>query len=263
MSGVDTTMRTGKVVVDWRFEGQVLDLKLNAPKANVLDREMMTELTQALEEHSGSDKIKAIVFRGEGRHFSFGASVPEHTRERVTGMLATFHRLLRTLMETERPSFAVVRGQCLGGGLELAALCHWIFASVDAAFGQPEIKLGVFPPAASVVLPHRVGQSAADDLVISGRSIDANRAREIGLVHSVSDDPNAALDAFLEQEILPKSAEALSYAVRATRYRMVREVLYDLEEVERLYLNDLMSTHDANEGIGAFIEKRPPIWRDR
>jgi cyclohexa-1,5-dienecarbonyl-CoA hydratase len=263
MSAVDAVPGTDKVVATLRFDGQVLDLKLNAPKGNVLDSEMMGGLSRAIDEYAGRDAIKAIVFRGEGPHFSFGASVPEHTREKVAGMLATFHGLLKSVLECGRPTFAVVRGQCLGGGMELVSTCHWIFASGNAAFGQPEIKLGVFAPAASVLLPWRVGQSAADDLVLSGRSIDAARARELGLVHSVSDDPDAALDAFLEDEILGKSAASLRYGVMAARRRMIREVGAELDAVERMYVDELMATEDANEGIGAFLEKRKPEWRNR
>ena len=169
-----------KLKVDFSQDGQVLNLTLNAPKGNVLDKEMMSELQKAIERKAAQSSVKAIVLRGEGAHFSFGASVPEHMKENVAEMLATFHDLLRALIATSKPMFALVRGQCLGGGLELAAFCHWIFAAEDAMFGQPEIKLAVFPPVASLVLPHRIGQSAADDLVLT--VVDA-AAHQFGLLY--------------------------------------------------------------------------------
>ncbi|MCZ6819987.1 MAG: enoyl-CoA hydratase-related protein [Calditrichaeota bacterium] len=251
-----------KLKVDLSQERQVLNLTLNAPKGNVLDKEMMSELQKAIERKAAQSSVKAIVLRGEGAHFSFGASVPEHMKENVAEMLATFHDLLRALIATSKPMFALVRGQCLGGGLELAAFCHWIFAAEDAMFGQPEIKLAVFPPVASLVLPHRIGQSAADDLVLSGRSISAAAALHLGLVHSVSPDPEAELEKYISEHILPRSAAALHFAVKSSRYEFHRAFLQHIAEVEKMYVQDLMATDDANEGIAAFLEKRKPVWKN-
>jgi cyclohexa-1,5-dienecarbonyl-CoA hydratase len=244
-------------------DGQVLRLLLNAPKANVLDRQMMVELTDAIQQGAGDFELRALLLEGKGAHFSFGASVPEHRKEQVGEMLPTFHRLLRTMIESGKPTVALVRGQCLGGALELAALCHWVFAAIDARFGQPEINLAVFPPAASLILPYRIGQSAADDLILSGRSITAEEAMHLGLVRSISDDPESDVDAFLREHILTKSGAALHFAALSSRYEMNRALLRNLEAVEELYLNDLMNTADANEGIQAFIEKRKPVWAHR
>ncbi|MFQ6114235.1 MAG: enoyl-CoA hydratase-related protein [bacterium] len=252
-----------KIKLDYFHDKQVLNLTLHAPKGNVLDREMMTELTQAVQQEGVRASVKALIFQGEGAHFSFGASVPEHQKEYVGEMLATFHQLFRTLIRTSKPMFALVRGQCLGGGLELAAFCHWIFASEDAKFGQPEINLAVFPPAASLILPHRIGQSAADDLVLSGRSISAQEAKQSGLVYSVSTDPQKELNEFVSKHLLPKSAAALQLAVKSSRYEMHQAFLKNIEAVEKMYLEDLMATEDANEGIRAFMEKRKPLWKNR
>jgi len=245
------------------FNQQALSITLNSPKGNVLDREMILQLTDAVQTAAATREIKALVFQGAGEHFSYGASIPEHQPEVVADLLSKFHDLFRTLIEFSKPTLALVRGQCLGGGLELAAFCNWIFAGENAQFGQPEIKLGVFPPVASLILPQRIGQSAADDLILSGRSISAHEARQLGLVHSVSADPQAALDEFLETHILPKSAVALEYAVRAARFEMHRAFLENIDRVERLYLEELMRTSDANEGILAFMEKRAPKWKNR
>ncbi len=245
------------------FDHQVLNLTLNAPKGNVLDKEMMTELSEAVQKEGQNPAIKALVFQGEGEHFSFGASVPEHQKEFVAGMLATFHQLLRTLINTSKPMLALVRGQCLGGGLELAGFCHWIFAAEDAVFGQPEIKLAVFPPVASLILPHRIGQSAADDLILSGRSISAHEAKQLGLVYSVSVDSEKALNEFVANHILPKSAAALQFAVKSSRYEMHQAFLKKIGAIEKMYAKELMATEDANEGLRAFMEKRAPIWRNK
>lgn len=147
-----------KILANSENNGQLLRLTLNAPKANVLDGEMMTELNQAIAETGARPDVKAIVFDAEGPHFSFGASVAEHQKEQAADMLAVFHKLMRTLIASEKPTIAIVRGQCLGGALELVSLCHWIFAADNAVFGQPEIKLAVFPPVASLALPHRVAE---------------------------------------------------------------------------------------------------------
>ncbi|MFQ5675202.1 MAG: enoyl-CoA hydratase-related protein [bacterium] len=252
-----------KIRTQYLHDGEVLSLTLNAPKANVLDKEMMTELTQAVQAERQKPELKALVFQGEGEHFSFGASVPEHQKEQVAEMLQTFHQFFRTLIDIAKPTFAVVRGQCLGGGLELAAFCNWIFAAEDAAFGQPEIKLAVFPPVASLILPYRIGQSAADDLVLTGRSISAREALTLGLVHSVSAAPEANLDEFIVQHILPKSAVSLKFAVKSSRHEMHRAFLKNIGVVEKMYVEELMAAHDPNEGIRAFLEKRKPAWQNR
>jgi cyclohexa-1,5-dienecarbonyl-CoA hydratase len=248
------------LTVDVREGGQVLHLLLDAPKANVLDGRMLAGISAALDRHGESARLKAIVFEGAGVHFSFGASVPEHTRERAGAMLAQLHGLMRRLLALGVPTAAVVRGQCLGGGLELAGFCSWVFASPTAAFGQPEIRLAVYPPFASVLLPWRLGGGRALDLCVSGRSIDAQTALAWGLAHAVVDDPSAACARFLAEEILPKSASSLRRAERAARGELARLVEHALPGLERDYLEDLMETHDANEGIAAFIERRPARW---
>jgi len=171
--------------VELREDRQLLHLTLDTPKANIIDTAMMAAIERALDEHVETPTLKAIAFEGAGTQFSFGASVQEHRRDEAPAMLARFHNLFRRLYAAGVPTIAIVRGHCLGGGLELAAYCTWVFAAPNARFGQPEISLAVFPPLASVLLPWRIGGGAALDLCVSGRTIDANEALRVGLVGSV------------------------------------------------------------------------------
>jgi cyclohexa-1,5-dienecarbonyl-CoA hydratase len=252
--------RAQPIRAELHHDGRLLILTLAAPKANVLDEAMIAALERAAREHAKSPRLQAIAFEGEGEHFSFGASVEEHQAPRVAAMLRQFHALFATLNELAVPTAAIVRGQCLGGGLELAAYCTWIFAAPGSALGQPEIKLAVFPPVASVVLPWRLGGGHALDLCVSGRSVDAEEARRIGLVSVVAEDPRAAFEAFFEEQLAGLSASSLRFAERAARLSLTSAFERDLPRLERLYLDELMKTHDANEGIGAFLEKRRPTY---
>ena len=246
------------VVAELREEGQVLRLVLSAPKANILDSRMLAGINAALDKYAGSTALKAITFEGEGKHFCFGASVEEHQADQAADMLASFHGLFRRLSAMAIPTVAIVRGQCLGGGLELAAYCSWIFASPSAHFGQPEIKLAVFPPMASLLLPWRLGGGRALDLCVSGRSIDAEEAQRIGLIHGIADDPTQEFETFFSQNIKMLSASSLRIAERAVRRPLSLMLERDLPALEKLYIEELMQTHDANEGITAFLEKRAP-----
>ncbi len=250
-----------KAIVELRLDGRVLHITLNAPKANVLDSEMMSGIAQALEQYGPKPDLSAIVFEGAGPHFSFGASVEEHRKDRVAGMLTGFHDLFRRMAGLCVPTAAVVRGQCLGGGLELASWCTWIFATPDAAFAQPEVRLGVFPPMASLLLPWRVGGAAATDLCVSGRTVSAAEAHRMGLITAIADDPAAAWETFYTEHLAPKSAAALRFAERAARLGLMQRLAEDLPALERLYLDHLIATHDANEGLAAFLEKRTAVWR--
>jgi cyclohexa-1,5-dienecarbonyl-CoA hydratase len=253
-----------KVRVQIQPLGAVLRLTLDAPPGNVLDGVMISSLRHAICEARLQPELRLIMLTGEGKHFSFGASVEEHRPEHVREMLESFHGLFRDMTETPVPLLALVNGQCLGGGLELAAFCDWVFALENAKFGQPEIKLGVFAPVGSIVLPWRCG-ARANDLLLSGRSIDARTAETIGLVNRVlpQDTAEEQLAAFIRDDLLPLSASSLRYAREAARWHLHRQMKHGLPELEALYLDRLMSTRDAVEGITAFLDKRPPKWRDR
>ena len=241
-------------------DGALLRMTLARPKANLVDAAMIAALTQAFAKHRSHRGLRGVIVDHEGPHFSFGASVEEHLPAQCAQMLSGLHALIGAMLDYPAPIMTVVHGQCLGGGLELALAGGAIFASRDAKFGQPEMKLGVFAPAASVLLPWRVSQTVAEDLLLSGRPIDAAEARAIGLVQDVSDDPAAAALAYFDAHLAGKSATSVALALEAARGARAREARARLADVERLYLDQLMRTRDANEGLAAFLAKREPQW---
>jgi cyclohexa-1,5-dienecarbonyl-CoA hydratase len=258
-----TLGRLNKVSAEVTHEGAVLRLVLDSPPGNVLDSEMVAGLRQAAAAARTMPDLKLLVFTGAGKHFSFGASVEEHRPGTAATMLGGFHGLFRDLMACDVPALAFVRGQCLGGGLELAAFCDWLWAGERASLGQPEIKLGVFAPMGSLLLPWRCRGSAAE-LLLTGKPIDAVTGMALGLVDEVFPESgaDAHLDRWIHEEILPLSASSLRRARRAARWELHRMLAAGIEEVERLYLDDLMATADAVEGIQAFLEKRLPAWKN-
>ena len=244
-------------------DGALLRLRLARPKANVVDAAMIAALQRALDTYRARTDLRAVLLDSEGPHFSFGASVEEHLPDRCAAMLASFHAVVLALLEFPAPVLVAVRGQCLGGGLELALAGSLIYVSPEAQLGQPEIKLGVFAPAASCLLRYRVSQGVAEDLLFSGRSIGSEEAKAIGLVDAVAVDPEAAALAYFDQHLVAKSAAALRCAVTAVRGPLVSDVRRRLTELERLYLDTLMKTRDANVGLAAFLGKRQPQWEHR
>lgn len=255
-------MSTTRIIVERFIDGQGLRVVLHNPKGNVLDVAMMGEINGLLDDVKEHRDLKLVCFTGAGDHFSYGASVHEHLEDQAPAMLRAFHGIFRRLTDLGVVSSSTVRGFCLGGAMELAAFCNRVVAHPSATFGQPEIRLGVIPPVAALVLPFRVGQRHADDIVLSGRSFGAAEAREIGLVDEIADDPARALEQWALREIAPKSASSLRYALRASRWHLNQVLRNELDAIERCYLQELMKTHDASEGLRAFIEKRTPRWQN-
>ncbi len=253
-----------RATIEFEHDGRVARVRLAAPKANILDRAMIADLDRICDALAARDGLVAIVLGAEGPHFSFGASVEEHLPGQCAAMLAGLHALLVRMVGSPVPILVAAQGQCLGGGLELACAGNLIFAAQDARFGQPEIKLAVFAPAASCLLPERVGAARAEDLLFSGRTLDAAEALRIGLVTEVADDPAQAALAYFDKHLAGLSASSLRYAVRAVRGEAAAaRVKSKLERVEKLYLEGLMSTRDAVEGLQAFVAKRPATWEHR
>ncbi len=244
-------------------DGTLLRLQLARPKANIVDAAMIAAIEAALHEHQDAPALRAVLLDHEGPHFSFGASVEEHLPESCADMLKSLHSLVRTMINCPVPLMVSIKGQCLGGGLEVAAAGSMLFAAPDAKLGQPEIKLAVFAPAASCLLPERIGQAKAEDLLLSGRSMGAEEALASGLVDCLADDPEAAALAYFDKHLAGHSASTLRFAVQAARDEYRQRVIVKLERVETLYLSELMATHDAVEGLTAFLEKRQANWENR
>ncbi|HXF88224.1 MAG TPA: cyclohexa-1,5-dienecarbonyl-CoA hydratase [Xanthobacteraceae bacterium] len=249
---------------DWfEAEGRLLRLRLNRPKANLIDAEMIAALDAAFAKHLRNDEIAAVLLDAEGPHFSFGASVEEHLPDRCEAMLRSLHRLILRMVESPIPILVAVRGHCLGGGLEVAMAGHLLFVTPDAHLAQPEMKLGVFAPAASCLLPELIGPARAIDLLLSGRGITGSEAVTMGLAREAAAEPERAALAYFEEHLKPKSASSLRHAVRAARLDYCARVRAKIERVERIYLDELMATHDAVEGLNAFLEKRAAQWQQR
>lgn len=244
-------------------DGRLLRLRLSKPKANLIDAAMIAALDSAFAEHLGNAHLGAVLLDAEGPHFSFGASVEEHLPGQCAAMLAGLHRLVLRMVDAEVPILVSVRGQCLGGGLEVALAGHLMFVAPDTALGQPEMKLGVFAPAASCLLPELIGPARAYDLLLSGRSITGTEAVAMGIALQADADPEVAALRYFEEHLEPKSARSLRYAVRAARSDYAVRVRAKIATVERLYLDELMKSRDAVEGLEAFIAKRPAKWEHR
>ena len=248
----------------WRDrDGKLLRLRLARPKANIIDAAMIAALAQALDDNLSDPRLVAAMLDHEGPHFSFGASVQEHLPDQCAAMLKGFDALMLRLVGAPVPVLVAVRGQCLGGGMEVALGGTQIFAAPDAKFGQPEIQLAVFAPPASCLLPEKMPRAAAEHLLLTGQSIDAAEAHRLGLVHAVSPDPEAAALDYFDKTLAALSPSSLRFAVRAARGDLVERFRVKLAAVEDLYLTGLMSSHDAVEGLTAFLDKRPAKWEGR
>ena len=256
-------MSASHETVQLRLEKRVAWITLDRPPLNVLDIPMMRALDSLLEK--ALPQCDFVVFQGAGlKGFSAGAEIADHAPDRVEEMLAAFHAIFRRPAESDCLTIAMVHGFCLGGGTELAAFCDFVLAADSSQFGQPEIKLGCFPPVALVTLPQLIGLRAASDLILSGRTITAAEASQLGLITHII--PEAGLRSAVE-ELLTELRQLSPAVVKLTRKTLRRIHLGDFEkhlgEVERVYLKDLLHTQDAREGILAFLEKRPPVWKGR
>jgi len=238
-------------------------LSLNHPPLNILTIRMMEEMIDALSKIANDSQLRLLILRGEGSCFSAGMDVAEHLPEKVRTMFEKMHSLMLGMADLEIPSIAVLHGSALGGGLELATMADFVFASRDTKLGQPEIKLGVFPPLAVAYFPQLIGVRHTYDLVLTGRTIDAEHAAKIGLINALFD--STELEAGVEKlagDLLSKSRAAIASTKKALR--KARASLYtQLSQAEEIYLSELMQTYDATEGLRAFLEKRNPEWRHR
>jgi cyclohexa-1,5-dienecarbonyl-CoA hydratase len=255
------TTSYSKIRLEFNEAHCVARITLNAPKANIVDRAMIDELSRALDE-CGRRDLCAIVLEAEGEHFSFGASVKEHLPEQIADTLFALHKLIARLAAVQAPTIATVKGQCLGGGFELVLACDLVLADDTAVFACPEIKLGVFAPAASALLPVRIGTARATAMLLTGDHYSAQQGLEFGFVTAVAPAGGLQdlLDTYLDTHFIPRSAVGLRYAALAARGGIQHAIDYELSHNEGMYLEELMAEHDAVEGIHAFLEKRQPKW---
>ncbi|MBP8273058.1 MAG: enoyl-CoA hydratase/isomerase family protein [Acidobacteria bacterium] len=239
-------------------------LRFQHPKGNIITAELVRQLRQAADDLRQLPTVRLVVLEGEGNDFSFGASVPEHAPGQIEEVLPDFHALMLDWLHLPMPTAALVRGRCFGGGFELALACDFILAADDATFALPEIALGVFAPAASVLLPARVGLAAATSALLTGATRTSAEWHALGLIERTApvERLNAAANEWFASGIGRWSAESLRHAVNALRGPVRELAVRELARVEQVYLNDLMPSHDAREGIQAFLDKRAPRWRD-
>ena len=247
-----------------RFDGEVAFVTLNHPPVNVIDFELIDELSAFLSSVRDEARLCAIVFQAEGRVFSAGVDVGAHLPASVQRMINTFHGVFELLDEISVPTLALVRGACLGGACELAGYLDYVLATENAQFGVPEIKLGVFPPVAAALFPQRFVYQGAMRLLLTGETLDANAASALGIVGRLVSEDAGADELDLELRLLrTKSAASLRAVKRASivaRGWTFRELV---APSERVYLGRLMATADSVEGLSAFLEKREPVWIHR
>jgi len=244
--------------------GELRRIVFDRPKANILDSDMLAAIREHIETLSDNPgPVKLLVFEGAGANFSFGASVEEHLPEKVGCLLRQFHRLFWDLERLSIPTAAVVRGQCLGGGFELALWCGYVACEPSARFAVPEIKLGVFPPVAAIALPWRVPGARSVQMILTGESLTGEEAAQCGVADRCCENAEAALQEWFTERLQPRSAVSLRAAWRASRRLLTDSLRDDIGSLEKQYLNDLMSHHDPLEGLSAFLERRAPVWTNQ
>jgi len=242
-------------------ERGVARLELDRPPLNVIDLPAAREMAVAIEGVAAREDVAVMVLSGRGRAFCAGVDVRDHLPDRGAEMLGAFHRACIALLEARCPVVAVVHGAALGGGCELTLCCDLVVASERATFGQPEIRLGVFPPLAAVALPRMIPAHVAHELLLTGRIVDAVEAARIGLVNRVV--PEAGLATAAEEVVAaltPHSPASLRLTKEAMARTRTRPTAGEIAAAERFYVERLMNTPDAIEGLQAFLDKRPPQW---
>lgn len=241
-------------------DGRLLRIRLAKPKGNIVDIAMIAALEDVLRRQRDNGKLLGVIFDHEGPHFGFGASIPEHLPDKVDDLVTKLHVMIKNMLAFPVPVMMLVRGQCVGGSLEVVLAGHLIFASRDAMFGQPEIRLGTMAPVGSCLLPERIGRAQAEDLLLSGRSISAEEAHRLGLVNEVSENPESTALAYFDAYLSGHSPNSLRHAVKAVRHALLARVFPEMDAVEAIYLKEMIRHPDPEEGLRAFIEKRKPVW---
>ncbi len=246
------------------FGAEVARITLNRPPLNIMDIPMLEELHNALARIHSDNSAKVVAISHEGKAFSAGVSIQDHTPAKVPEMIEKFHAIFRLLNSLAPPTLALVDGMALGGGCELAVFCDMVIASDRATFGQPEISVGVFPPVAAVIFPHLVGRNRTLELLLTGEVVKAQEAQAMGLINKVfpTEDFHQKASEFIGK-LTSLSAPVLKLTKRAVDLALYAQVTEGLALVEDLYLGELMQTEDAHEGLNAYLEKRKPVWKNR
>src|SRR5580692_6910222 len=256
------TITRSRIALD--TQPPVARLRLHNPPLNVIDIQMMEELKDALTEIELQPDITVIILSGAQKAFSVGVDVAAHTPDKVEEMLGKFHAVIRALVASRKVSIAAVHGHCLGGGAELAMVCDLVYTSELATWGFPEIKLGCYPPVAVTALAALVGQKQAADLVLTGRNITGREAAAIGLANAVPAEVDLE---HTVQEAVQHLSQLSPAALAITKKAIYAwdSIHFDkgLARAEKIYLDELIKTEDAAEGIDAFLETRPPVWRGK
>lgn len=253
---------SSRILID--LDPPVARVSLRNPPRNVLDIPMMGELGTALKDIETKPDISVILMQSWQGDFSAGVDVAAHTPDNIHEMLARFHGVILTLVHSRKVSIAAVRGHCLGGGAELAAVCDLVYTSESAVWGFPEIKLGCYPPVAATMLSALVGQKRAADLILSGRNISGREAADMGLANRAV--PETEVDSAVHEALdglVKLSPATLAVTKRAMYVWESMHFQKGLARAEQIYLDELMKTEDAREGIAAFLEKRQPIWKGK
>jgi cyclohexa-1,5-dienecarbonyl-CoA hydratase len=242
----------------------VARITIDRPPVNVLDIPTMKELNTALESIKGDPDVNVVVIDGKGKTFSAGVDIKDHTADKVDEMVRVFHQIFYSLAELEQPTVGVIRGAVLGGGCEVAVFCDMVIASENTKMGQPEIKVGVFPPIAAFIIPRLVGRKKALELLLTGDIVDAQEAHRLGLVNQVVPDDTLedAVDAFVAR-LSSLSGIVLKLTKKAVYQGVDQDFKDVLSKIEDIYLNKVMKTDDAEEGLSAFLEKRTPTWKNK
>lgn len=247
------------------IKNSVAYLRLHRPPMNVMDIDTIREMDDALNVIKKNDQIFFIVFSGTGeKAFSAGVDIKDHTPDKVETMLTVFHKLFRVLSQTDKITIASVSGYCLGGGMELASICDFVIAGESAVFGQPEIKVGCYPPVAAAWLPKLVGPKRAAEICLLGETMTAAEAYRIGLINKTvpADQLQSETDSLI-RKLSDLSGAVLKKTKRALQSGMSKPFTEALNEAESIYLKELVKTSDINEGIDAFLQKRKPVWQHK
>ena len=246
-------------------DDDVARIIINRPPFNILNVKTLTEIAKVLENVGKEDSIKVLVITGVGeKAFSAGVEIADHLPDKIEETLEAFHRVFHLLAEINQPTVAVVRGFAYGGGCELASACDIVYASEDAQFGQQEVKVGAIPTVATVLLPRIIGRKKALEMIFTGDTITASEAKQIGLINDFF--PATKLEEAVNRlvENLKKKSSIVLKLVRMAIYESLNKKFKEaLDGVTAIYLNKLIKTEDAVEGLRSFLEKRKPVWKGK